>query len=92
MAYLGGLILSYLTLSYEIWGGPGWSYLTLVILGILASTLVLNDDIWGQQVPLGNTSKGKYSPLSFVLIPYIIFCMFWKGLCFFFFVFVLHFY
>ena len=90
LAYLGGLILSYLTLSYEIWGGPGWSDLTLVILGILASTGRLGANVWGQQVSLGNTSKGKYSPLSFVVISYFIFCMFWKCLCFFFIVFVLH--
>ena len=57
LAYLGGLILSYLTLSYEIWGGPGWSDLTLVILGILASTRRLSGEIWGQQVSLGNTTQ-----------------------------------
>ena len=55
LAYLGGLILSYLTLSYQILGGAGWSCLTLVILGILASRVVPNVEIWGQQVSLGNT-------------------------------------
>ena len=73
LAYLGGLILSYLTLSYEIWGGPGWSYLTLVILGILASRVRLIGDVWGQQLSLGNTSKGKYSQLSFGIISYCLF-------------------
>ena len=57
LAYLGGLILSYLTLSYEILGGAGWSGLTLVILGILASRGWLTPDVWGQQVSLGNTPK-----------------------------------
>ena len=57
LAYLGGLILSYLTLSYQTWGGCGWSYLTLVILGILASTDRLSVNVWGQQVSLGNTTQ-----------------------------------
>ena len=55
LAYLGGLILSYLTLSYEILGGAGWSGLTLVILGILTSRVRLTGNVWGQQVSLGNT-------------------------------------
>ena len=67
LAYLGGLILSYLTLSYQTLGGCVLSYLTLVILGILASSVRLSVEVWGQQVSLGNTSKGKYSHLPFVV-------------------------
>ena len=57
LAYLGCLILSYLTLSYQIWGGAGWSCLALVILGILATRGGSNVEIWGQRVSLGNTLR-----------------------------------
>ena len=80
MAYLGCLILSYLTLSYQILGGGRLSCLALVILGILATRGGSNANVWGQQVSLGNTSKGKYSPLSFVVIAYFLEGLGYKGL------------
>ena len=62
LAYLGGLILSYPTLTYQILGGAGWSCLTLVILGILG---ILDTRVRpsvegrGQHRLLGNTPKSS---------------------------------
>ena len=68
---IGGIILSYLTLSHRILPYLILSYLTLVILDILATTVLPRANLWGQQVSLGNTSKGKYSPL--ILCSYFVF-------------------
>ena len=65
LAVLSCLILPYLTKPGVVAFCLILSYLTLVILGILATTGGSSVEVWGQQVSLGNTTPKRPSKTDF---------------------------